>query len=231
MMNDDMTRAVDSLAEPTDPSIFVASNGLRFKLRRVSKMVMLDAARRLQAPKPPRTFMEEKGREEENPADPNYLAALRDYRYDTGMLAVSTYFILGTRVEGELPPGVEPVTTEGWVDELKSVDPRVDIPSAGPRRYLAWLKYHALPDEDQNSLLQACVRYSGGTLEADVTAAQASFRNQPARDTTNGVHDPDQGGLGNNAGTPTGNGAGLRGEGSSGLYAVSVQDVGNPSGK
>lgn len=224
-MNDEMSRAVDSLEEPADPSIFVASNGLTLRLKRVSKMVMLDAARRITAPKPPRTFSDEKQRDEENPLDPDYLDAMRNYRYDTGMLAVNTYFILGTKVEGATPPDVTPIGLDSWVELLQAVDPAIDIPAGGPRRYLAWLKYHALPDDDQNRLLQQCVRYSGGTLEADVAAAQASFRNQQARDTANGVSDPEQSGLGDNAGTHSGNGAGVRSEGGGRIHALPLGSV------
>lgn len=226
MQNDEMARAVDSLAEPTDLSIFVASNGLRLKLKRVSKMVMLDAARRVVAPKPPRTFSEEKQREEENPLDPIYLEARSHYLYDTGMLAVNTYFVLGTRVDGELPEGVEAAESDDWVESLKVVDPDVDIPETrGPRRYLAWLKYCVLSDDDQTRLLQQCVRYSGGTMEADVEAALASFRNQQARDSANGVHTPDGGGFGDNSGTDAGDGAGIRSEGSGGLRPRDVGPV------
>lgn len=187
MQNDDMKRAVDSLAEPADPSIFVASNGLRLRLRRVPQMVMTDAARRLKAPKPPRQFNEEKGREEENPSDPDFIDAMRNYRYDLGMLAVNTYFILGTSVDGDLPPDVMPITSSEWADLLQAVDPDIDIPPNGPRRYLAWLKYHAMPDVDSSELLQQCQRYSGGTLEVDVAQAQASFRSEPTLHSDNGV--------------------------------------------
>lgn len=189
-MQDDMKRAVDELTENHDPSLFVASNGLRLRLKRVSQLVMLEAARRLNKPKIPRAYNEEKGRDEENPLDPEYVEAEQRYKFDLGMLAVSTYFILGTRIEGDLPDGVEPLASPDWVDLVTAVDPTIDIPETGPRRYLAWLKYHALSDPDQNQLLMACIRYSGGVLEADVALANANFPNNAPRNTDQRVVDP-----------------------------------------
>lgn len=228
MQNDEMTRAVDSLAYQPDPSIFVAENGLRLKLKRVSRMVVGDAAMRFKAPKPPRTFNDAKGREEENPNDPDYLADMIRYRYDIGMISVSTYFVLGTQVHGELPSSLEPVSADGWVEQVKAADPGADIPTSGPRRYLAWLKYYALSDEDVTRLLRACVRHSGGTLEADVAAAQATFRDQQARDPANGVSPADGGGFRDYSGANSGNGARVRSEGSSGVRPGDVGPVDPP---
>lgn len=226
-MQDDMKRAVDSLAEPADPSLFVASNGLRFRLSRVSRMVMTDAARRLKAPPIPRTFIPEKEREEENPSDPAYIEAYTMYRYDMGMLAVTTYFILGTKVEGELPAGMCSVKDDDWADNLRAVDPNIEIPPDGPRRYLAWLKYYALSDADQSSLVLACQRYSGGTLEVDVAQAQATFRDRETRDSADGVHTAPEDTSGDNNGVGAGSSSGVRGEGSSDIRLVPVGQVDN----
>ena len=188
---------------------------------------MLDAAMRLKAPKPPRAFNEDKGREEENPIDPDYLEAMQRYRYDTGMLSVSTYFVMGTSVHGDLPDGLVPVSSDEWVDLVQAADPTAEIPATGNRRYLAWLKYYALTDNDATRLLSACVRYSGGTLEVDVNAAQATFRGDTSRDSTNGVHAPDGSGFRDSSGTEPGNGSGVRSEGSSGLRALPLGEMGD----
>lgn len=224
-MHDDMKDAVDSLDTQADPSTFVASNGLRLKLRRVSQMIMTDAARRITSPKPPRVFLEEKGREEENPNDPTYVEAVRNYRYDLGTLTVNTYFVLGTKPIDPLPQGISPVDSEDWPELLRVVDPDIDIPAAGPRRYLAWLKYHALADHDLNELLQQCIRYSGGTLEVDVIQAQATFRSFSPRDTPDPIRPPTEDRFRDNSGEDPGHGAGVRGEGGGGLRALPMGEV------
>lgn len=222
-MQDEMKQAVDSLqALPSDPSIFVASNGLRLKLRRVSQMVMLDSARRLTPPRPPKVFLEEKGRDEENPNDPEYIRALRNYSIDTGMLGMATYFVLGTTIIEPLPTDLTPVQSDEWVELLLAVDPTIDIPATGPRRYLMWLKMYALSDSDNTALLTQCVRFSGGTLEVDVHAAQALFPNIAPRDTADGIPAVDEGERRDNNGTNNGSGGGDGGEGSRDLHPLSV---------
>lgn len=226
--NSDLDKALDQVAAgvATDPTIFVTSNGVRLKLRKVSRMVIGDAARKLKTPRPPKVFIEEKGREEENPMDPNYVQALQNFRFDAGVLAVNVYFVLGTKVIEPLPDDISPISADDWAEDIKAVSADVDIPSTGPRRYLAWLKFYVLNDDDQEDLMKACMRYSGGTLEADVEEAQASFRTEQARDTA--VTIPvaaAESRSGDQLGEAAGNGTGVRGEGSSDLRLVPVARV------
>lgn len=227
-MKDDLKQAVDSLVEPADPSIFVASNGVRFKLKRTSNMLMLEAARRVPVPQPPRTFNEDKGRDEENPNDPQYVVDLRNYNYDLGMLTADGYFALGTSLLLPLPDGVEPPGGDEWAETLTAVSPDLDIPEKGPRRYLAWLKFYALPDSDQQSLMRAVVRLSSAVLEADVAKALSTFPSDAARDSTDAVPTATQSGRGDRDGIDPGNGAGVRGAGSSRVRPLLSDGVAGP---
>lgn len=225
--------AVDSLEESTEPQdTYVASNGLVLHLRKVPQMAMFQAARRIKPPSIPKTWDEDKQRDIENPADPGYRSAIANYQFDMAMLALNTYFILGTRVDVEtaLPKDVEPIGSNEWVEMLQIVDESLEVPAAGPRRYLLWLTMHALPDQDQTQLLEQCVTFSGGTLELDVSAAQRSFRRSQARDTARRVFDSQQGGHGsvNGASAPDTNGTGPGVSGSSPVRPVQLDDVVDP---
>lgn len=216
--------AMDHLGDvPSDPSQFVASNGVRLKLKRVPQLIIADATHRVPPPKVPVTFSEDKQRNEENPNDPAYIQARQDYLYDMSVLAINTYFILGTQVVF-VPEDVSTVASQEWSDNLEAIGVGIDVPAAGPRRYLAWLKYYALNDHDMTALAEASLRYSGGTMEADVRAAQDTFRNQPKRDTAIRVLPAtDESRPGDQSRFTTGDGTGVRGPGSSG---VSFGDVG-----
>lgn len=213
-VSDALDRMVADL--PVQDGIFTASTGLQLKLKKVSRMIILDATRKLAIPQPPRQFIESKGREEENPADPAYQTAYNSYMYDIGMIGYATYFILGT-VPVSMPDDLEPSEGTTWSDNIQAVHEDLNIPEKGPRRYFAWLKYYALNEQDQNALLQACIRYSGGTLEADVKEAQASFRDIQAGDTAAGVPAQTAVERRDNDGDSVRNGAGVRGEGSGAL--------------
>lgn len=227
-MNDQaMNEALDNLSEQVDPSTFTAANGLKLRLKRVSQMIIADANRRLKPPKPPVTWNPDKERNEENPQHPDYIEALSYYRFDTAMLAMRVYFILGTEVE-YLPRDIEPVDSTVWSDAILAADAEAEIPESGPRRYLAWLKLYALPDEDQARLLNAIIGAGNGTLEAQVVEAQNSFRNNSRGDTIDGVPLAATHPGGDRDADGVGDGAGIRSEGSSGLRALPVGGVGQP---
>lgn len=222
-----MNEALDSLSEQVDPSTFTAQNGLRLRLKRVSQMIIADANRRLKAPRPPVTWNPDKERDEPNPQHPDYVEAVNNYRYDTAMLAMRVYFILGTEVEF-LPTHLVPVESTKWSDDILAADAEAEIPESGPRRYLAWLKLYALPDEDQARLLNAIIGAGNGTLEAQVIEAQNSFRDNPGGNTIDGIPLAATRPGGDRDANGPGDGAGIRSEGSSGLRALPVGDVGQP---
>lgn len=227
MSDRDIDRVVDTLPEDDggDPTVFVAATGVRLKLKRVSQMIVADAKRRLPEPKVPKWINPEKDREEENPNDPEYIEAVYNYRYDTSMLALRVYLILGTEPIYPLPAGIVGPDSHEWSDAIQGADDGVDIPESGPRRYFAWLKYYALPDDQVMRVMSQIISLSGRTLEEEVRKAQESFRSDPPRDTALRVVDPAQDQGGDRNGSHTGNGAGVRGEGGSNVLPLPVDDV------
>lgn len=193
-LDEQITRAasaVDLANSVSDPSLYTAINGTLIRLRRVSSMIIMDAQQNFTLPKPPKIFMEEKGREVENPNDPNYIDALHRAEKELNDLAINVQIILGTKVE-KLADGLYDEKSDEWVDELKAVVPQLEIPTEGKKRYLAWMKYHVLSDGDLLALAQALSRYNGRTLEKDVLEAQDNFRDKKTRNSSNGVSATDQ---------------------------------------
>jgi len=165
---------LNQVTEPTNPALWTSSNGIVFRLKKVSRLIVSDAGRKLKDPKVPVMLNEDKGREEENPSHPDYVAELADVNYRRGMLAVEVYLAMGTEVT-ERPESIGAPESEAWAADIELFG--LDIPKTGKARYVAWLKYYVLNDEDLTALTLAAMRYGGATLETDVTQAQAGFRN------------------------------------------------------
>lgn len=224
MFSDDMKAAVDSVSEPADPSTFTATNGTRLKLKRVPHMIVLDAAKHLPVPKVPRVFDQDKQRELENPADPDYQRALADYGRQTGELTVNLYLVMGTKVI-EVGPEVSPLESDEWVEELCIVYPQADVPVGGPRRRLAWLKYHVLDDVDISEIVQRISVMNGAVREEAVAQARDSFRGEEARDPSGGIHPSGETGRGDQYDPNGRDGSGTGSEGSGGVRALPVGSV------
>jgi hypothetical protein len=229
MSDEAMNKVLDTLeTHQDDPSVFVAGTGVRLKMKRVSQMIIADAKRRLPAPRIPKWFNPDKEREEDNPNDPDYIERVANYQYDTAMLALRIYLIMGTEPMEPLPDGISPHTSFDWSDMILAADPDAEIPETGPRRYYAWLKYYALPDDQVMQCMNKIIRFSGGTLEEDVARAQQSFRRDSERDTNMGVDDSAQSESGPANGIVPWNGAGVRNEGSSSVLQMPVDRLDEP---
>jgi hypothetical protein len=166
------TQILNEVTEDSDAALWISSNNIKFRLKKVSRMVVADAGRKLKNPRIPIVMNEDKGREEENPNHPDYVAELEDVNYRRGMLAVEVYLALGTEVI-ERPADICSYEAEEWAQDLGLFG--LEIPQSGKARYVAWLKYHALNDDDMTALTLAAMRFGGATLEEDVEEAQAGF--------------------------------------------------------
>lgn len=155
------------------PDEFTARNGLVLKLKKVNRLVVVEAGRKIPMPAVPRFFNEDKGREEENPSHPDYIEAVREANYNRGMMAVSVYLTLGTEIKS-LPKELELPESLEWSQTMEELG--IPIPGASKPRYVAWLKYYALDDDELTELTNKSMRFSGITLEEDVKEAQESFR-------------------------------------------------------
>ena len=165
-------QVLNEVTQTKDPQTWISSNGIVFRFKRVSRMIITDAGKKIKDPKVPLVMNDDKGRMEENPNDPDYVEALTDANYRRGMLAVDVYLAMGTEVVS-CPEDIEPVESDIWKEDIELFG--IDVPAKGKARYVAWLKYYALPDDDTNALTLAAMRYGGATLEEDVTDAQAGF--------------------------------------------------------
>lgn len=159
---------------------------LKFKLKSVSRQLIRDAGSKYPEPKIPNVWNEDKGREEPNELDPDYVEARRIYANNIGEVTQRLFLALGTEPmfgANELLglPGVHPLDDDTWIEEIEELT-EVVLPRKGRMRYVSWLRYHVLADDDDRlALNQASMRFNGIIFESDVQAAADSFKSDEAR--------------------------------------------------
>lgn len=172
--------AVGEMSAPP-PSQIMLSNGVVLKIKPVPGLLIRRAASQVVKPTVPMWHNPDRGRDEPNPNDPDYLDALGRYDEAVSMAAMNALFIVGTKPETPFPNGVAGPDSEEWIDELKFLE--IAAQTEGPGRYLDWLKYVALATTDDLINLSAAVGRVSGLQETDVITALNSFRSGEVRGT------------------------------------------------
>lgn len=173
--------------EPRDSDLVTLSNGIVIRIKPVPPLLLMYAGAGLQRPKPPVYFDEKKGREVENPADPDYIEAREAFDRRSNRMAMDVLMLTGTAIE-HLPLGVpDPQDDEdtGWIEVLEEIGMGVDRRSV-PSRYMWWLRTIALTDLEDLNTLSAAVGRRVGVREEDVQRAAESFRGDKVRRTDSG---------------------------------------------
>lgn len=188
---------VDLAHKPQRADRFVTSRGAVLKLQPVTNMILNNITRERPQPKVPRVFIEAKGREEENPNDPDYLEAMNNYNYEIGMLAIDISVALGTALDLDEPQAVDLIfpQEEEWRAGLIFIG--LTPSELGPARYVDWIKYYATTSITELQALHEAVRsLSGYVTESAVQAVEDSFRGDEERDTDTPVYTPTEVSLG-----------------------------------
>lgn len=129
-------------------------------------------------PTPPMFYNPNKNRDEPNPADPDYLAALEEHQVDF-LLGVIDFAILKGTYVIEKPDEIEDLDGEDWLEELEYLG--ITIPKSKKLRYLLWVKYvAAITDEDQKELLSQSTSLLG-VSEAAVEQEMSKFPSDEER--------------------------------------------------
>ena len=151
------------------------SSGVVLEWRRVGWWIVNAAARRLSKPKVPMQFIEEKGREDPNPAHPDYIAALDEYDAAYRDIVYDAYLWFGTSILSKPENMLGP--DEDWPADYAFLG--IEAPEGKQRRYVEWVKMVAcLGDEVEVASVITRVRAESTVSEEDVTAAAESFPGQ-----------------------------------------------------
>lgn len=156
--------------------VFIGTKGVQLRLRKVPRMVVVEAGMKITLPKPPKVYIPEQERYEENALDPDFADELAKANFYKGIASTNVYLSLGTSILS-LPDDIEPPEGDSWEEEL--VELGLDIPSKVTKRsrYVAWLRYYALGDDDFTELAKATAIFSGHVTEEQVRKVEETFRN------------------------------------------------------
>lgn len=162
------------------------STGVIFKVKKVPSRAFQDVVKKWRGKEPqvPVVYIESKGKEEPNPADPDYIEQKKRYEQDMSLALIDAAILLCTEIVS-IPEGVEKPEDSGWLENLEILG---IAPSEGKReRYLAWVKYYAAPHDEDMLQINTAIFRQNGVSEGDVTAAMAEFKSTQARGTDRDV--------------------------------------------
>jgi len=162
-------------------------NGIVLGLKPLPPLLTQAIGARFQTPKPPKMWIEEKGREEENPNDPEYLRELQRIEDEQDLAVNDLVMGAGTHVIS-VPEGYFMPEEKGWEEpvlfacELSGVELHIDD-SSPTKRYLCWLRFYALETAADVALVSSLPLQLGGIREGEVDAAMESFHGVSSRRT------------------------------------------------
>ena len=188
---EEMAAAVEAARKTPVISEVELSTGVILAVKPVPLFLLRKAISQLTPPRIPRVFLEDKGREEENPDDPEYKDALVQFEQKSFDVAANVLLLLGTELK-HCPEPIQPLESEEWsrpLEALEIVSPsELDSP---PRRYLAWLSYYVLSDPEDIARVVELVAKRSGVLESEVDTAVDSFRSRKVRRVDNRIPSED----------------------------------------
>lgn len=161
----------------TANSVVTLSTGVRARILPVPSTLLDKVTVRIPEPAIPTQYIESKGREEPNPFDPAYTAALSD-TYKARARAMSEAFIMfGIELLDGVPPDEE------WMPKLLYAQRRglvdfteYDLTDPDEREYV-YKAFVAVSNKDVQKVMVAC-----GLLDEQVSAATQNFPGDKERD-------------------------------------------------
>lgn len=155
----------------SDPGLVTLSSGVVLRVRAVSTSLFADLMAEMEPPKPPVVYIESKGREEENPDDPDYLAAKQAHQARVAKAMSDAVIVLGTELES-LPAGFPGPGDPTWNAQMRALGRRFE---GQQDQYLAWVKYQAGKDVGDYQVIWEAVGRQASVLEKDAHAAGQRF--------------------------------------------------------
>lgn len=176
MANEAVTVAKKERKQATTAGTFTLSTGVEARVVPVSQSIIQDAMAMLKEPEVPLVYIKEKEREEPNPAHPDYLKAMEQYRREQFRVTFDTFALFGVELVAGVPED------DGWLKKLRLHErlghldlTRFDLDDEIDREFV-YKRYVAMSTEDY-----VLVGMLSGINPEEVDRAVASFRGEEAR--------------------------------------------------
>lgn len=182
-----VSRAVDRVKRVGRGAEFQLSNGIILRIKSVPPFLYQAVQNEFKAPPPPKVFIEEKGREEENPNDPEYIRLLIELDEQQSLAINDLFLAAGTEIIS-VPEGYYLPEEDGWIASVEFAQnitgKELRIDRENPiKRYLHWLRFYALETGADIALATRLPMELGGIREGEVEEVMESFRGLPQRGT------------------------------------------------
>ena len=155
------------------------STGVVLRSKPINRNVFADILSEHVPPRVPTSYNTDKGREEDNPQDPDYLEEMQRYNTQLARAMSDALIVLGTDFESK-PDELPSYDDETWLEEVELL--RVYKTKTRRGRYLAWVKTVAIATVEDFNAITNSVKRSMGVPEEDVTTQAKRFRANKARD-------------------------------------------------
>lgn len=154
-------------------------NGIVLRLKPVPPLALRSAAAHISRPEIPQWTNPDKGTTEPNPYDPDYLAAVAQWREDVAQSGLTVAILLGTEVES-VPAGLVGPEDDSWIDAIEEVNAlagsTIDVHRTGRARYLDWVRLYAIPSQTDLFTMTRVLTLGVALSEKEVADAAESFR-------------------------------------------------------
>jgi hypothetical protein len=155
--------------------ILTLSTGYRAKIRPVSAQLLDSAMSRIKDPPVPEIYLEEKGRNEPNPNDPQYLKDLDEANHKRSMASVDVLILMGVQLVDPVPNDIEWLVGLQQLERLGLFDlSPYDLTNERDREFV-FKRFVAVGNEDLKMITAKM-----GITEADIKAAEAAFSGNKA---------------------------------------------------
>lgn len=165
-----VAEAVDR-ATKEDNDLIVLSTGVVLRGKKANPLILIKVMASFPRPKPPTWTHPNMGREMENPDDPDYQERLKAWEMEQSNATLNAMILLGTELE-KTPKGFPRPEDDEWLEdyELLGVPMR---PDKSKWRYLTWIMFKAVQDENDLIRIQEVVGRLSGVRDSTVRAAEA----------------------------------------------------------
>lgn len=106
----------------SEGQVSVLSTGVRAVLKPVPAYMVDAMLGEIKEPRPPKQFIESKGREEENPFDPDYLDAIEEANHRRGLITLKAMMMFGVDLVDGIPDLDEWLPRLQWMAKNSNLD-------------------------------------------------------------------------------------------------------------
>lgn len=162
-------QAIEAAQAPEDNTITL-STGVVLRGKKTNPVILVQVMGAFPRPEPPLVYIEKMGREMENPDDPNYLEKLQSWKMEFANHVVTAMVSLGTELISA-PKALSHPEKNDWLADYSLLGLPMH-PDHKQWRYLAWVKYKAIGNEEDMKKIQEMVGRLNGVRESSVKSAE-----------------------------------------------------------